>query len=565
LEENMFRITQKNMPFMMVTILSAVGLLLTLNLLNCGSKMSNANISYVQGELNKLAPVELKCDLSKLSEADKQVLARLIEAGRLIDQLFLIQVSPDNLQLQTQLQTSTDPKNQPYLDLFTVMFGPWNRLDHDKPFIGKEEKPLGAGFYPEDMSKEEFEKFVATHPDQKKAFESEFTVIKRENGNLVAVPYHTEYEQYVQALANLLAEASEITSDATLKKYLKQRAADLLTDEYFQSDMDWMDLAGDLEIVIGPYEVYEDNLFNYKASYEAFICVVDHAESEKLAIVSKYLDEIEAALPLSQEFRNYSRGKVSPVKVVQEVFTAGDTKAGIQTTAFNLPNDERVRAAKGSKKVMLKNVAEAKYEKCWIPIVNEILAPEPLKNVSFDAYFTHVLMHEVCHGLGPGILKRSDGSETTVRNELKDCYSTIEECKADVLGIFSDLYLIDKGIFDTPKYTALATYLGGMFRSIRFGINEAHGGGVAIQFNYFIDKGAFLTDADGKLDIDADKLETAIKELSAELLLIEAKGDYEGAKAFIEKYRLATPLITETVKKLEHLPVDIRPIYPIAL
>jgi len=563
----MFRIAQKNIPFAMVTVLSAVGILLTINLQKCGNKMNtNADISYVQGELAKLAPVELKCDLSDLSEADKQVLVRLIEAGRIIDQLFLMQVSPDNPQLQTQLQTSSTSKNQPYLDLFTVMFGPWNRLDHDKPFIGKKAKPLGAGFYPEDLTKEEFEKYAAAHPDQKKALESEFTVIKRENGALVAVPYHTEFEQYITALVNLLNDAAELTDDATLKKYLKQRAADLLTDDYFQSDMDWMDLAGDLEIVIGPYEVYEDNLFNYKAAYEAFICVVDHAESEKLAQVSKYLDELEGALPLAKEYRNYSRGKVSPVKVVQEVFTAGDTKAGIQTTAFNLPNDERVRAAKGSKKVMLKNVAEAKYEKCWIPIVNEILAPEPLKNVSFDAYFTHVLMHEVCHGLGPGILKRPDGSETTVRNELKDCYSTIEECKADVLGIFSDLYLIDKGVFsDIPKYTALATYLGGMFRSIRFGINEAHGGGVAIQFNYFIEKGAFLTDANGKLDINANKLEAAIKDLAAELLLIEAKGDYEGAKAFITKYRVATPLITETVRKLEHLPVDIRPIYPIAL
>ncbi|MFH1212650.1 MAG: peptidase [Candidatus Neomarinimicrobiota bacterium] len=559
---------RKRATVLSVIMLTGIGMVMTLNNLNCGGNVNagKADIMTVKAELNKLAPVELKCDLSTLSPADRQVLVRLIEAGRIIDQLFLLQVNPENPEILAKLQTSTDDNDKPYLDMFNVMFGPWNRLDHDKPFIGKKEKPLGAGFYPEDMSKEEFEKFVAENPDQKKAFESEFTVIKRQDGQLTAVPYFKEYEQYIDALCTLLTDAASITADPTLKKYLNQRVADLRTDDYFQSDMDWMDLAGDLEIVIGPYEVYEDNLFNYKASYEAFICVVDHAESAKLAQVSKYLDEIEANLPLPKEYRNYSRGKVSPVKVVQEIFSAGDTKAGIQTTAFNLPNDERVRSAKGSKKVMLKNVAEAKYEKCWIPIVNEILAPEPLKNVSFNAYFTDVLMHEVCHGLGPGILKMKDGSETTVRNELKDYYSTIEECKADVLGIFSYLYLIDKGVFpNDPKYTALATYLGGMFRSIRFGINEAHGGGVAIQFNYFIEKGAFLTDADGKLTIDAAKLEKAIKELSAELLLIEAKGDYEGAKTFIAKYRVATPLITETVKKLEYLPVDIRPIYPIAL
>jgi hypothetical protein len=562
----MFQSIKKSIPLWAIINLICLGIFMTLSNVTCGDKVDNskADLAYVKAELNRLAPVELKCDLSSLSVADRQVLVRLVETGRIIDQLFLIQVNPENPEILAKLQTSTDENDLPYLELFTIMFGPWNRIDHNKPFIGKKEKPLGAGFYPEDMTREEFEKFIAEHPEQKKAFESEFTIIKRQKGQLVAIPYHQEYEPYINAISNLLTEAAEITQDPTLKKYLNQRADDLKTDDYFQSDMDWMDLAGDLEIVIGPYEVYEDNLFNYKAAYEAFICMVDHAESEKLAKVTKYLDEIEANLPLAKEYRNYSRGKVSPIKVVQEIFSAGDTKAGVQTTAFNLPNDERVRSAKGSKKVMLKNVAEAKYEKCWIPIVNEILASEPLKNVSFDAYFTHVLMHEVCHGLGPGILKNPDGSETTVRNELKECYSTIEECKADVLGIFSYLYLIDKGAFAQDlKYTALATYLGGMFRSIRFGINEAHGGGVAIQFNYFIDKGAFLTDADGKLTIAPAKLETAIKDLAAELLLIEAKGDYEGAKAIIEKYRIATPLITETVKKLEHLPIDIRPIYPI--
>ena len=563
----MSRLIHSSIPRRMI-IFIGIGIFLTFNFQNCGNKVDTrkTDLAYVKAELDKLAPVELKCDLSSLSSSDKQVLTRLIEAGHIIDHLFLLQVNPKNPEILSELQATVTESTQPFLDLFNIMFGPWNRLDHDKPFIGKKEKPLGAGFYPEDMTKEEFEQSVAAHPDQKKAFASEFTIIEREKGQLVAVPYHQKYAEYIDDLVNLMIDAAEITKDPTLKKYLNQRAADLQTDDYFQSDMDWMDLAGDLEIVIGPYEVYEDNLFNYKAAYETFICVVDHAESEKLAKVSKYLNELEDNLPLAKEYRNYSRGKISPVKVVQEVFSAGDTKAGIQTTAFNLPNDERVRTAKGSKKVMMKNVAEAKYEKCWIPIVNEILAPEPLKNVSFNAYFTHVLMHEVSHGLGPGILKRSDGSETTVRNELKECYSVIEECKADVLGILNYLYLIDKGVFaNDPKYTALSTYLGGMFRSIRFGINEAHGGGVAIQFNYFIEKGGFLTDANGKLTIDAAKLEKAIKELAADVLLIEAKGDYAGAQELIQKYSVATPLITETVKKLEHLPIDIRPIYPIAL
>ena len=325
-----------------------------------------------------------------------------------------------------------------------------------------------------------------------------------------------------------------------------------------------MDLAGDLEVVIGPYEVYEDNIFNYKAAYEAFICIVDHEESKKLEMVSKYLNEMEDHLPIADKHKNFNRGSSSPIKVVNEVFTAGDTKAGIQTTAFNLPNDERVREAKGSKKVMLKNIAQAKYEKCWIPIVNTILAEKPLENVSFDAYFNHVLMHEVSHGLGPGNITLADGSKSSVSIELKELYSVIEECKADVLGIYNLKFLMDKGVFPkNMEYSMYSSYLGGMFRSIRFGINEAHGGGVAIQFNYFLEKGAFFENENGKLDFNKQKMLPAVKSLAQELLLIEALGDYNAAKKFIEKYRQMTPIMQKNVDRLKNVPIDIRPSYPL--
>jgi len=549
------------------TILPVI-FLASITLIQCGEKMvqSKSSLKYVKAELDKLAPVELKCDLGGISENDRQVLVRLVEAGRIIDQLFLRQVSVTNPQLSDYLQTDLKPENAPYLELFNIMFGPWNRLDDDRPFINKKPKPTGAGFYPEDLTKEELDSFIKEHPDQKSVLEGTFTVVKRQDQQLIGVPYHVEYADLVGALVNLLREAADLSNDPTLQKYLRLRADDLMTDEFFESDMAWMDLSGDLEVVIGPYEVYEDKLMGYKAAYEAFICVVDHAESAKLAVVSRYLNELEAALPLAPQYRNYSRGKISPVKVVQEVFSAGDTKAGIQTTAFNLPNDERVRTAKGSKKVMLKNVAQAKYEKCWIPIVNRILAEQPLQHVTFDAYFTHVLMHEVCHGLGPGVLKTADGHETTVSKELKDLYSTIEECKADVVGLFTNLYLIDKGIFPKEsKYSTLASYLGGMFRSIRFGINEAHGGGVAIQFNYLVEKGAFYTDPKGKLDLNQTALESGLRDLTQELLLIEARGDYHAAEQMITKYRVMTPLMAKLVSQLADLPIDIRPSYPIAM
>lgn len=545
-------------------ILGAV-MVLAIALSGCGEKVitEKAPLEYVKTELNKLAPVSLECDLSQLSSGDKQALAKLVKAAKLIDELFLVQVSPDNPKIREALQESEDPQMVYYLDLFNIMFGPWNRIDHDKPFINKKEKPAGAGFYPQDMTKEEFENFVQAHPDQKEQFESTFTIIQRDGGLLKAVPYHQAYKPLVDQVSQLLQEASALTDDASLKKYLDLRAKAFLTDDYFDSDMAWMDLSGDLEIVIGPYEVYEDKLYNYKAAYEAFLCIVDHEESKKLATVSKYLNQMEANLPIPNSYKNFNRGSSSPIKVVNEIFSAGDTKAGIQTTAFNLPNDERVREAKGSKKVMLKNIARAKFDKCWIPIVNTILAPKPLKHVSFDAYFNHVLMHEMSHGLGPGNITLSDGTRTTVAKELKELYSVIEECKADVLGIYNLKFLIDKGVFPRDmEYSIYASYLGGMFRSIRFGINEAHGGGVAIQFNYYMEKGAFRLTKDGKLDVDAKKIYPAVKSLAHELLMLQARGDYAAAQKLMEKYRVMSPVMQKIIDSLKDVPIDIHPSYP---
>ncbi len=544
-------------------LITGVIVVMGLTLVGCSNGVpGKADTALVEKELAKLAPVDLECDLSSLSQNDKKALAKLVEAAKVMDQLFLIQVSPENPELRAELVK--DPSAQKHLELFDIMFGPWNRLVEDEPFIGTEEKPEGAGFYPVDMTKEDFDAAVQANPELADAFKSEFTIIEKQNGELVPVPYHQHYKQLVDKASALLKEAATLTDDETLKTFLNLRADALLTDDYFKSDMAWMDLAGDLEIVIGPYEVYEDGIFNYKAAYEAFLCIVDHDESEKLAHVAQYLNDMEAYLPIPKKYKNFERGSSSPIKVVQEVFSAGDTKAGIQTTAFNLPNDERVREAKGSKKVMLKNIARAKYDKCWIPIANTIIAPEALENVSFDAYFNHVLMHEVSHGLGPGNITLADGTETSVGKELKELYSTIEECKADILGVYFVKFMIDKGVFTSDLEDSMfATYLGGMFRSIRFGIDEAHGGGVAIQFNYMIEQGAFFEDANGKLNVDETKVIPAIKKLATRILTLQGEGDYDAAKALIDEYRKVTPLMQRLIDELKDVPVDIRPAYPV--
>jgi hypothetical protein len=338
------------------------------------------------------------------------------------------------------------------LELFKVCFGPFNVLDHNKPFIFPEQKrPLGGSYYPASMTKTTFFNWIKKHPKDKSAFESPYTVIRQMKSKLVAIPYSKEYAKLLKPIAKLLFESAKLADNKSLKMYLLTRAKSLLTNDYFHSDMAWMDLDDPfLEIVIGPYEVYADELLSYKAAFESFITIIDPEESKKLKLVEKHLQEMEDYLPIEDKFKNRNRGSSSPVKVVNLVYTAGDSKAGVQTMAFNLPNDERVREAKGSKKVMLKNIAEAKFNKIWMPIVKRVLKKEELRHCSFKSYFNHVVMHEVSHGLGPGNITINN-RKTTVSKELKELYPTIEECKADTLGIYFLHYFVEKGYFDFGK------------------------------------------------------------------------------------------------------------------
>jgi len=525
-----------------------------------------APIEHVRTQIEKLVPVEIGYDKNLLNPNEQQALYLLVKAAQLMDSIFLQQVYHKNEILLKELQTT---KNQDYpvlLDYFTICFGPFDRLEQNRPFINlKEKKPAGANFYPPDMSKEEFQNWIKDHPEDEAAFTSNFTLIRRENQKLVVVPYSQAYLEKLQKAADYLRQAAALIENPSLKKYVLSRAEAFLSNDYFQSDMDWMDLTDhSIEVVIGPYEVYEDALFNYKASFEAFITLVDPAESSKLRIIARYLDRMERNLPIPAKYRNTRRGSLSPIVVVQEVFTAGDTKAGIQTTAFNLPNDERVREAKGSKKVLLKNVAQAKFQNCWLPIVYEVIAPEELPFITFDAYFNHVLMHEMSHGLGPGIIIKN-GRETTVNKELKETYSVIEEAKADILGVYNTEFLIARRVLpDTLRWQTYSTFLGGIFRSIRFGISSAHGGANAISFNYIQQKGGFeYVKESGQFRVNREKIASAVRDLARELLIIQATGDYQTAVQFVETYRKLPLEVQNALKRLENVPVDIRPVFSI--
>ncbi|HEV8577976.1 MAG TPA: hypothetical protein VGX68_02745 [Thermoanaerobaculia bacterium] len=516
----------------------------------------------VEKRLAQFAPVPLTADLTSLTDEDRQVLAKLVEASKLMNEIFLRQAWTGNPALRDQLQSYQGEHADAARQYFTLNFGPWDRLAERQPFIGDKPHPPGAGHYPEDMAKEELEGWIAKHPGDKEKLTSTVTEIRRgADRGLTAVPYSREYAEWLTPAARLLREAAALTGNASLKKFLELRAAAFASDDYYASDVAWMDLDAPVEVTIGPYETYEDELFGYKAAFESFVTVNLPQESAALARYKERLPWLERNLPIPDEQKNLNRGTESPIRVVDAVYSSGETRAGVQTIAFNLPNDERVREAKGSKKVLLHNTMRAKYDRILLPIADRVLDPSQVKDVSFDAYFNEVLHHELSHGLGPGTIT-VNGRKTEVRLELKDLYSTLEEAKADVMGIYNILALIGRNEMPAELRRSLEpTYVAGLFRSARFGVDEAHGQGVVAQFNYLREKGALEIDASGRVHAVSAKFPGAIRDLLHDMLMLQAMGDYEGTKRFLDTYGKATPPLREAIARLGDVPVDIRPVY----
>lgn len=509
----------------------------------------------------QFAPQDLQVSLAQLSEGDRRALDLLIEATDVVHDIFGMQVWAERAEMDAAVAQYTGPHADAVRTYYDIMRGPWDRLNADEPWIGTTPKPAGAGYYPADITVEEFEAWIAANPGDEEAFRSLFTVIRRQGERLIALPYSEAYAVQILRCAELLEQAADATTDPTLESFLRLRARDLRQDDYFESDMAWMDLAGDLEVVFGPYETYEDKLFGYKAAFESFLCLVDPEDSRALDLYKSELPWLEMNLPIPDEHKNPNRGSESPIRVANEIYTGGDTRAGVQTIAFNLPNDERVREAKGSKKVLLKNVIEAKYHAILLPIAHRTMLPEHVARVQMEPYFDFVLHHELSHGLGPGKLVK-DGRETEVRLELKDLYSALEEAKADVLGMYDIYMLIDKGVLPASKGENLSwTVVPGLLRSARFGVTEAHGLGVVCQFNYLAEKGALDISEDGKLAPVDSKWRDAIRDLAHDLLMLQANADYDAAKAWVDEYGKVSPSMQRALDALDGVPVDIKPVY----
>jgi hypothetical protein len=522
----------------------------------------------------RFAPTPLEVSTTSLSEGDKKALVKLIQAASILNHIFMQQIWSGNLALYQKLQQDRSPLGRARLHYFWINKSPWSEIDEHKAFLpGVPERKLpGANFYPEDMSKQEFESWVnKLDPHAKEAAEGFFTVIRRDkNHNLESVPYSTEYGNDLEHATRLLREAADFTDNASLKKFLTSRADALKSNNYFDSDMAWMDLDAPLDVTYGPYETYNDELFGYKAAFEAYINIRDDKETARLAFLGQHLQDIENNLPEDAQYRNPRLGALAPIRVVNEVFSAGDGNHGVQTAAYNLPNDDRVVQQKGSKRVMLKNIQEAKFKATLVPISKVVLQPSAQANVNFDLFFTHIVAHELTHGLGPHQIK-INGRETNPRLELKEAYSAIEEAKADVTGLFALQFLMsqaDQGRIQAPlphgpeaERQLYTTYLASSFRTLRFGLQDAHAKGMAMQFNYLLDKGAFVANSDGTFSVDLTKIKDAIQSLDHDLLTLEATGDYSGTKAMLARLSVIRPEVQKALDRLKSLPTDIEPIF----
>jgi hypothetical protein len=540
------------------------------------------SLAQLQAMIARFVPAEIGADIAPLPEVERRALARLIEAARVMDAIFLSQVWAGNNALLQALARDETPLARARLHYFLINKGPWSRLDHGQPFIpGVPPKPEGASFYPPGATKSDIARWIESLPDGDKARATGFFTTIRvgpgasglgpgqaggssspspgATGPFTIVPYSLEYQGPLAEAARHLRAAAALTREPSLARYLNARADAFLSNEYYASDVAWMELDSTIEPTIGPYEVYEDEWFNYKAGFEAFITIRDAEETRKLQTLGSHLQGLEDTLPIDPKYRNPKLGALAPIRVVNEVFAAGDGNRGVQTAAFNLPNDERVIREKGAKRVMLKNVQDAKFRMVLVPISKVALAPADQSKVAFDAFFTHILMHELMHGLGPHSIQVG-GRATTVRQALKETSSAIEEAKADISGLWALKSLADRGIIDKAiADTMYTTFLASAFRSIRFGINEAHGRGIAIQLNFLLDQGAVRVRTDGTFEVVAAKFPDAAAALTREIMTLQAEGSYTKAKGLIDRLGVVRPEVQKVLDRLTHVPVDIEP------
>jgi len=513
--------------------------------------------------LARFKQVEMPFHSAGLSEREKQVILKLVDASRYLEDIYWRQVDPDGLELYKSLVGSSNPQDTELRRYMWINGSRFDLLDNNKPFVGTTPKSPGAGFYPQGITRDQIENYVKEHPKKKTEIYSPTTVVRRHGNDLEGVPYHVAYREFLEPAAKDLRDAAELSTDTGFAKFLGLRADALLSDDYYPSDIAWLELKRPkIDIIFAPYETYSDELMGIKATYGAAVMIRDEAESRRMETFQKYVADIQDALPVAAEYRPSKQGLETPMEVVDAPFRTADLGHGYQAVADNLPNDPKVHAEKGSKKLFFKNFMDARVDYVIIPLSHYMMLPEQVAKVSGEGYLLGTIMHEICHGLGPDFAHNAKGEKISIREAIGPIYGGLEEAKADVVGMFALKWLVDHGVLPKEKLQEYyASYVAGNFRTLRFGAAEAHGQAEMMEFNYYLEHGGVRRLQSGKYAVDYEKMPGEIETLAKELLEIEGTGDRARAEAWFKKYDVIPQDLQASLDKAKSVPVDVDPIF----
>ncbi len=524
-----------------------------------------ANLNVVPDLAQRLAKfrrVQMPFHAGGLSAREQQLVRKLVEACTYLESIYWRQSDPEGLALYQSLASSQNPRDIKLRRYLWINASRFDQLDENKPFVGTDPMPLGRGFYPPNLTVAQIEDHIKQHPDQKAAIYDQFTIVRYHQQKLETVPYHIAYRAYLEPAAKALRSAAKLSDDPAFAKFLNLRADALLSDDYFPSDLAWLELKNPkFDIIFAPYESYLDTLLGVKGSYGGAVLVRNERESKKLELFQKYVPDIQDALPLAAEDRPSKHGLETPMEVMDAPFRAGDLTHGYQAVADNLPNDPRVHEQKGSKKLFFKNFMDARVNYVVLPVARKLMEPDQAAKVTGEGYLQFGVMHEICHGLGPAYARTAAG-KVDIREAIGPAFSGLEEAKADVTGMFALKWLIDHDALPKEKLPEYyASYVAGIFRTVRFGTAEAHGQADMMEFNYLSEHGAITRNASGRYVIDYEKTSPAIADLAKELLEIEATGDRSRAENWFKKYSTMPEELKSSLQTASDVPVDVDPVY----
>ncbi len=513
--------------------------------------------------LARFQQVQMPLPSAGLTAREQKMISKLVDASRYLDDIYWRQVDPDGLELYESLEKSTDPKAVELRRYLWINGSRFDLLDGDRPFVGTDPAPPGRGFYPQGLTRDQIEQYVKDHPDKRAEIYSSTTVVRWHGSELEGLPYHIAYRSFLEPAASDLRAAADLSPDSAFANYLRLRADALLSDDYFKTDIAWLELKNPkIDLIFAPYETYEDTLLGVKATYGASVLVRNEEESRKMETFQKYVADIQDALPIAERDRPSKRGLQTPMEVMDAPFRTGDLGHGYQAVADNLPNDPRVHELKGSKKLFFKNFMDARVNYVILPLARFMMPADQASKASAEGYLLGTIMHEICHGLGPGFAHNATGEKISIREAIGPAYGGLEEAKADVVGMFSLKWLVDHGVLPKERLQEYyASYVAGMFRTVRFGAAEAHGQAEMMELNNYLEHGAVKHGASGKYSVDFEKMPGAIESLAKEFLQMEATGDRAKAEAWFKKYDVIPPELQQSLNKAKSVPVDVDPVF----